>query len=82
MICPKCGSANVTVQVINEIKLKNKHHGFFWWFFIGFWWVPIKWILFTLPALIFKIFGHKKQKFVNKQKAMCACQQCGNTWNV
>lgn len=82
MTCPKCNSENVNTQVINEVSLKNKHHGVIWWLFIGWWWVFIKWIFFTIPALIIKIFGHKKQKVVNKQKTVCVCQECGNTWNL
>ncbi len=82
MTCPKCGSENVNVQTVNEVKIKDKHHGIIWWFCIGWWWVPIKWLLFTLPALIFKIFGHKKQKVINKTKTVCICQNCGHSWNV
>lgn len=82
MVCPKCKSENVNVQVINEMYLKNKHHGIIWWCIIGFWWVPIKWLCFTIPALIVKIFAPKRHKTVNKQKAMCVCQNCGHTWNA
>ena len=82
MVCPKCGSQNVTVQVVNDIELKDKHHGVIWWLFVGWWWIPCKWLFFTLPALIIKIFRRKKQKVVTHQKTICACQQCGNTWTV
>lgn len=82
MICPKCGSSNVSTQIVNEMQLKNKHHGVIWWVLIGWWWFPIKWLVFTVPALIIKIFGHRKQKIVNKQKTVSVCQNCGNTWNV
>lgn len=82
MVCPKCGSNYVQIQIVNEVKLKDKHHGALWWIFVSWWWLPIKWLIFTLPALIFKIFGHKKQKAVNKQVKVCICQQCGNKWNA
>ena len=82
MKCPKCGSDNVNVQVINEVEIKNKRHNILWWIFVGIWWIPIKWLFFTLPALILKLFGHKKQKVKNIQKTMCTCQQCGNTWET
>lgn len=39
MICPKCGSENVNTQVVTDVKLKDKHHGVLWWFFVG--WLPI-----------------------------------------
>lgn len=82
MVCPKCGSFNVSVQVVNEAKLVDVHHGFFWWLFIGWWWLPIKWIFFFLPALIIKIFGHKKQKIVQHQVTYCICQNCGCRWKI
>ncbi len=82
MVCPKCNSNNVNTNVINEVTLKNQHHGIIWWLFVGWWWVPIKWIVFTLPALIVALFGHKKQKAVNKQKTVCVCQECGYRWNL
>ena len=82
MVCPKCNSENVSVQVINEVELKNKHHGIVWWILVGWWWIPIKWIVFTIPALIVKIFGHKKVKTINKEKSVCVCQNCGHRWDV
>ena len=82
MKCPKCGSENVTVQVVTETKIKNKHHGFGWWFFIGWWWIPFKWICFFWIALIVKIFAPKRQKVENKHISKCVCQNCSNTWNA
>lgn len=82
MMCPKCQSENVSVQVQSEFSMKDKHKGCLWWCFIGCWWVPTKWLVFTLPAIIFKIFGHKKQRIVAKQKTVCLCQNCGNKWEV
>ena len=76
MICPKCHSENVSVQTVAVTK--NKHHGLLWWVFIGCWWVFIKWLLFTLPALIIKIFAPKKTK--TKIETYCVCQSCGHTW--
>lgn len=82
MVCPKCGSNNVNVSVVNEVELKTKHKGIFYWIFIGFWWEPIKWLIFTLPALIIAIFKPKKQKIKNKQKTVCLCQECGHRWDL
>lgn len=82
MKCPKCGSENVSVQVTNEVKLKTKHRGILYWLFIGWWWIPIKWIFLTVPALIVAIFGHKKQKAVNKTVTNCVCQSCAYTWKA
>lgn len=82
MNCPKCNGNNVTTQIVTDVKLKNKHHGFIWWLFVGWWWVFFKWLFLTIPALIVKIFGHKKQKIVTKQITMGVCQDCGYSWEI
>lgn len=81
MICPKCGSENVNVQVVTETQLKNKHHSLFWWIFIGWWWIPVKWLFFTFFALI-ALFLPKRQKLKQKHVSMCVCQNCGNNWKA
>ena len=82
-ICPSCNSSNINVQIINESHLVNKHHSFLWWLCIGWWWTLIKWFFFTLPALIFKIFGiGKKKKIINTTYKMAVCQNCGNSWKI
>lgn len=78
MTCKKCGSENVSIQAVTTIK--NKHHGFLWWIFIGFWWVPFKWLFLTLPALLFKLFGSKKIQ--SKTHSEAVCQGCGYHWAV
>lgn len=82
IICPKCKSGNVNVQIITNTQLKNKHHGAGWWIFIGWWWLPIKWVFFTIPALIIKIFRPKRQKLKQTTYSMCACQSCGYSWKI
>lgn len=82
MVCPKCKSENVSVQIVNEIKLKNKHHGIIWWLCVGWWWIPCKWLFLTIPALFAKIFIPKRQKAVNKTQKKYVCQSCTYTWKV
>lgn len=82
MKCPKCGSENVNIQITNKITLKDAHHGFLWWTCVGWWWVPCKWLFFTLPALLVKIFVPNKQKAVNKTVKTAVCQDCGKSWTV
>jgi hypothetical protein len=82
MICPKCKSENVNVQMVSENILKDKHHSILWWLLFGWYWVPIKWLCLTIPALIVKIFGHKKQKIFTKHKSMAVCHDCGHHWNA
>jgi len=82
MICPKCGSENVSIQAVTESKLVDKHHGLIWWIFVGWWWLFFKWMFLTIPALLFKIFGHKKQKIKSKTHNEAVCQNCGHRWKV
>ncbi len=82
MKCSKCGSDNISIQVVNEVKLVTKHHSIIWWLLIGWWWLLIKWLFLTVPALIFKIFHKKDKKAINKTKKIAVCQNCGNTFNI
>lgn len=82
MTCPKCGSTNVSVQMVTDTQLKNKHHGVIWWVFVGWWWLMIKWIFLTIPALIVKIFRPKRQKVVQTTRKMAVCQACGHSWEI
>lgn len=82
MVCPKCGSENVNVQVVTQTQLITKHRGIIWWVCIGWWWVPIKWLFLTVPALIVKIFAPKRQKLKQSTASVCVCQNCGHKWEV
>ena len=31
-------------------KFKKGKHCVFWWIFIGWWWIPIKWVVYLLVA--------------------------------
>lgn len=82
MKCKNCGSENVSVQMVSESELKNKHHGVLYWLLIGWWWKPLLWIFLTIPMLIGTLFGHKKQKLVTKHSSMAVCQNCGYNWKI
>lgn len=82
MVCPNCGSENVNVQMVSESQLKTQHRGCLWWLFVGWWWVPCKWLFLTIPALIVKIFAPKRQKIKTTHKSMCVCQACGHSWQA
>lgn len=82
MICPKCGSDNVTVQMVSTNELKKKRHGIFYWLLIGWWLKPILWVCLTMPMIIIKIFRPKKYKMITKHNSMCVCQNCGNSWSA
>lgn len=78
MVCPKCGSDNVNVQAVSEVK--TKHKGCLYWLFIGWYVEPILWLCFTIPMLFAKLFGSKKVH--TKVKSYAVCQNCGNRWKV
>jgi DNA-directed RNA polymerase subunit M/transcription elongation factor TFIIS len=77
MKCPKCGSENVSVQVVTEQR--TKHKGCLYWAFIGWWLECLLWLFLTLPRLLIAIFAPKRTKSV--QRTVCVCQSCGNRWN-
>lgn len=82
MRCPKCGSTDTTVQLLNEVKLKVAHHNIFWWLFIGWWWIVFKWLFLFFPALLAKIFLPRRRKAVNKTVKKGVCNNCGNVWKL
>lgn len=82
MVCPKCGSENVNVQMVSETKLKTKHHSIVWWLLVGWWWLPIWWLGFTLFALILKLFRPARYKMKTTHKSMWVCQSCGHHWEA
>jgi len=82
MKCSKCGSENVTVQVVTETELKQKKHGIIYWLLIGWWLKPILWFFLTLPMLIIAIFRPKKYKTKTHTKKVAVCNSCGKSWNV
>lgn len=82
MICPKCNSEDVNVQVVSEQKIEKAGHGCLWWCLIGWWLVPGLWLFATLPMLVLKMFGVGKKKITTSHKTKCICQSCGHTWDA
>ena len=82
MICPKCGSNNVSVQMVTDTQLKKKGHGVFYWLFFGWLIDLLLWIFLTVPMLIVKIFAPKRYALKSKHSSMCVCQNCGHHWNA
>ena len=79
MICPKCGSENVSVQMVTDTQLKAGH-GLIWWLLVGWWWIPVKWFCFFWLALLAKMFGSKSYKLKTTSHSECVCQSCGHHW--
>lgn len=79
MKCPKCGSENVEVQMVSDVKEKRKK-GFWYWVFL-WWWELILWVVLTIPKIFIAIFG-RKTKVVTKIRKIAVCQDCGHSWKV
>lgn len=77
MICPKCGSTAVSVQMVTNTTLQRAGHGLVWWLVVGWWWVLVKWFFFTFLALLAKIFAPKRYKITTEHRSVCVCQHCG-----
>lgn len=89
-ICPKCGSADIDIQMFAEetakttvtktkSKYKEKGHGLFWWLFIGWWWWIVDlflWIFLFIPRLILQLF--KKKKVVGSSTSVSATKSTIN----
>ena len=74
MICPKCGSNNVTTQTLTDTKTTRKVKGFGW----------IKaclgYLLFSIPGVLCGLcgMGKEKHKTTTYTKVIHVCQDCGN----
>ena len=80
MVCPKCGSNIVNINVINEVKEKPEH-SVLWWIFVGWWWRLLWFIFFGWWYMIYRAVKGSK-KTVNVQKTYAVCQNCGHKWRV
>lgn len=77
MKCPKCGSENVSVQVVQaKAKTSQNSRGCMWKA------MRVTLIICTcgLWLLVGKSKGSEKMKFKNESHAVC--QNCGNRWKA
>lgn len=80
MTCPKCGSKNVSVQLMNVKKKKGFIVRFLLFFiklfiliFSFLWWLIIILLSLVIPAL------RSKKEVMGK---FCVCQNCGHSWKI
>lgn len=71
--CKKCGSTNVVVQAVTEVK--TKHRGCLGWTL----WILLAICTFGL-ILIIPLITNSKTK--SKTHSEAVCQSCGNRWRV
>lgn len=73
MVCPKCGSENVSVQAVTHNK--TKHRGCLAW---------MGWIFLAICTvgliLIIPLITNSKNK--SKTHTEAVCQNCGHRWKV
>lgn len=76
MICPKCGSENTRIELVNKVFIKKKRNWVYWvcclWAYDIF-----LWILFFLPRLIIQLLKGRSYKTVNKTEKHLICNDCG-----
>ena len=77
MRCPVCGSENVSATMMAFEK--PTRHGCLWWLLIGWWWLPFKWLCFTVPAFVFWLIAAIRGK-PRVLKTVWVCQSCGHRW--
>ena len=78
MICKKCGSMNVNVQMLATTERKRR--GCLYWCFGGVIIDLLLWIFLTIPRLLIAFFLPKRTKF--KVHTIAVCQNCGRRWNT
>lgn len=85
MVCPKCGSNNVNVQVVSETSLYKKKKGILWWLLVAWWWWVIEvflWVFLTIPRLFVAMLKPAKYDTKTTHHSMCVCQNCGHSWKA
>jgi len=77
MTCPKCGSENVNVQMVQD-SAKSKHNG------RGIIWKFCRLLLIICTCGLWLIVGKSKGKTKTKikNKSVCVCQSCGHSWDA
>ena len=73
MTCKKCGSNNINVQAVTDVKTKRR--GCLGWIF----WIILAICTFGL-ILIIPLLTNSKTK--SKTHSEAVCQSCGNRWRV
>lgn len=77
MICPNCGSENVTVTN-EQVSAKTKGNG------MGCLWTIGRWCLILCTCGLWLLVGKRKGtgKTTFKNKTVCICQNCAYKWDA
>jgi len=73
MVCPRCGSTNVTSQAVTETTSKGKVKGF------GCVKAFLGWLFFSVPGILCGLCGMGKEKTrtSTRTRVIRICQNCG-----
>ena len=74
MVCPKCGSSDVSTQVV--VENTEKKRGCLGWVV----WILIACTIIGLIFLLIPMFTNSKKK--SKTYTVAVCQHCGHTWKI
>lgn len=77
MVCPKCNSENVNVQIVNdEMSTRNRGRGCLW--------TCGRWFLILCTCGLWLLVGKSKGKSKTKveSSSYAVCQNCGNRWKI
>jgi len=70
LACPKCGSHNITLQVVTDVK--TKHRGILGW---------IGWIFLAVCTLgLVILIPLLTSKTTSEHHSQALCQDCGHLW--
>lgn len=74
MICPRCGSNNISTQIVTETTTDTKSKGF------GCVKAFCGYILFNVPGILCGLCGMGKEKRTvrNRSRKVSVCQNCGH----
>lgn len=82
LVCKKCGSENINVQIVESFQIKRK--GKTIWYWISFVWVIdlILWFVMPVVKIILKIFKRTHYSAKTKLEKNAVCQDCGYSWRI
>lgn len=81
MKCKKCGSKNVSLSRVSEVKTKKKS-GWKYWLTGMFLWDALATFFLGIFFLIPRILFRKKPKVETKIHTEAVCNDCGKHWRV
>ena len=84
LFCPKCGSTDISTQLLPIIfNNYKKRRGLGWWILIGWWWWIVDliiWLVVAIPIFIIRLSTKDENNTSNNSIAVC--NSCNHSWNL